>query len=171
MGHAARGHGRTPPAPSTSLLGSASCSVQGSGFLTSSMYRGVPDLRQAPGLDVSHSPASRLPGSHTCCRPSPAEMFTRRASPRLCQLLAMAPRCSEKQRTLDSALGLRSCAADMLYRIDRGIEQCSKEAEVRLVGQDAVSSSCINFSTRVDRVRAKMLAYHRKLVPDGSHSF
>lgn len=51
--------------------------------LTSSVYRGVPNWRQGPGKWSTQLHRAQLQLLHTFCRPSPAEMFTWRASPRL----------------------------------------------------------------------------------------
>jgi len=62
----------------------------------------------------------------TSCNPSPAEMLTFRASPRLYIQSACAYIARPTRRTLDSALGFRSCAADMLDDVVRTISGRSK---------------------------------------------
>jgi hypothetical protein len=75
------------------------------GKLTSSGYRGVLGWRPKPGNWSERRNLVASTQSHTFCRPSPAEMFTWRASPRRCLPVSYAAEC--RMAMTDSRLGLR----------------------------------------------------------------
>jgi hypothetical protein len=76
---------------------------------------------------------------HTCWRPSPAEMLTRRASPRLCVpgQFCCSGGYTGKEHTLDSAFGFKSCAADMMGNSYKRPRARPQDAKVQVAGTGA----------------------------------
>lgn len=120
--------GRTPPAPSTSLF---NVSLSLSRPLVIAYIFSVP---RGPRFEASTyfarqnvflPPISAVP--YLLQALSSRDVHSKSFPAPLCTV-SQAHCAVTKPRTLDSALGLRSCAADMLNKRYEGIEWCSNQA-------------------------------------------